>query len=80
MLQLALNSVRPAADPAPPASGPVAAAAVPATGSGVRERRDWTRELQQMREMGISDAAVCEQALEATNGDVQLALNIIFNQ
>ena len=82
MLQLALNSIQPAdaasSNTAPAAAAPVSAAAPPVA-SGT-PRRDWSRELQQMRDMGISDEAVCIQALEATNGNVQMALNIIFNQ
>lgn len=36
-------------------------------------------QLAQMRELGISDEIVAIQALEATNGDVQAAINIIFS-
>lgn len=43
-------------------------------------QRDWTRELQQIRELGFLNDAVSIQALEATSGDLQLALDIIFNQ
>lgn len=35
-------------------------------------------QLQQLRDMGITDDALSLQALSATNGDVQAALNIIF--
>ncbi|OTF72989.1 hypothetical protein BLA29_004787 [Euroglyphus maynei] len=36
-------------------------------------------QLRQMRELGITDDIVAIQALEATNGDVQAAINIIFS-
>lgn len=36
-------------------------------------------QLAQMRELGITDEIVAIQALEATNGDVQAAINIIFS-
>lgn len=39
----------------------------------------WAPQLVQMRELGIDDDIVAIQALEATNGDVQAALNIIFS-
>lgn len=33
-----------------------------------------------MREMGIPDEDLSRQALQATNGDVQAAVNLIFAQ
>lgn len=36
--------------------------------------------LQLMREMGILDEDLSRQALQATNGDVQAAVNLIFAQ
>lgn len=39
----------------------------------------WAPQLRQMRELGITDDIVAIQALEATNGDVQAAINIIFS-
>lgn len=39
--------------------------------------RNWDREIAQMREMGIEDEALCRHALEATNGDIQAAIDII---
>ena len=36
--------------------------------------------LQLMREMGIPDEDLSRQALQATNGDVQAAVNLIFAQ
>lgn len=36
--------------------------------------------LQLMREMGIPDEELSRQALQATNGDVQAAVNLIFAQ
>ncbi len=41
--------------------------------------RNWSTQLQQMRDLGINDEIVAIQALEATNGDVQAALNLIFS-
>lgn len=86
MLQLALNSIQPADASAPssassaPVSNVVPAAAAATQAPAGNQRRDWSRELRQMRDMGITDEAICIQALEAVNGDVQMALNIIFNQ
>lgn len=34
--------------------------------------------LQQLREMGITDENVARQALAATGGDIQLAIDLIF--
>ena len=36
--------------------------------------------LQQLREMGITDEAVARQALIAAGGDIQGALEIIFGE
>lgn len=41
-------------------------------------RRDWSRELEQMREMGLTDERLCIEALEATSGNVDAAVNLIF--
>lgn len=38
----------------------------------------WAPQLTQLRELGITDDIVAIQALEATNGDIQAAINIIF--
>lgn len=49
-------------------------------GPSVSERMNlWAKQLQQMRDMGITDQIVAIQALEATNGDVQAAVNIIYS-
>ncbi|XP_052280464.1 ubiquitin-like protein 7 isoform X1 [Dreissena polymorpha] len=37
-----------------------------------------TSQLQQMQEMGITDENVARQALQATNGDLQAAIDLIF--
>ncbi|XP_052793688.1 ubiquitin-like protein 7 [Mya arenaria] len=37
-----------------------------------------TGQIQQMREMGITDENVARQALQATNGDLQAAIDLIF--
>lgn len=42
-------------------------------------RPDISQQLQQMRDLGINDVNLCMQALYATNGDVQAAVNLIFN-
>ncbi|XP_063223401.1 ubiquitin-like protein 7 [Bacillus rossius redtenbacheri] len=49
------------------------AAAVRPAGEG------WAVHLQQMRELGLTDDAVNIQALEATGGDVQAAINLVFS-
>lgn len=41
--------------------------------------RNWTAQLQQMRDLGIHDDAAAIQALEIANGDVQQAVNLIFS-
>ena len=37
------------------------------------------QQVEQMREMGITDENVARQALLATNGDMQAAINLIFS-
>src|SRR6218665_3673647 len=37
-------------------------------------------QLQAMRELGITDEIVAIQALEAANGDLEIAINIIFSE
>ena len=41
--------------------------------------RQWATQLQQLRDLGINDDIIALQALEATSGDVQAAINIIFS-
>lgn len=41
--------------------------------------RNWSTQLQQLRDLGINDEIVAIQALEATNGNVQSAIDIIFS-
>lgn len=41
--------------------------------------RNFASQLQQMRDLGITEEAIALQALEATNGDVQAAVNLIFS-
>jgi hypothetical protein len=73
MLQAALGFVNPSSTPAVPPSRSQAVPTAPPTS------RDWSAELRQMRELGITDELQCIQALEATNGNVEQALDIIFN-
>lgn len=40
--------------------------------------RNWTQQLNTMRDLGLSNDAICIQALEASNGDVQEAINLYF--
>nr|CAD7433444.1 unnamed protein product [Timema monikensis] len=40
---------------------------------------DWQTQLQQMRELGLTDDAVNTQALRATAGDVQSAIELVFS-
>ena len=37
------------------------------------------QQVEQMREMGITDENVARQALMATNGDLQAAIDLIFS-
>ncbi|CAG2059524.1 unnamed protein product, partial [Timema podura] len=39
----------------------------------------WQTQLQQMRELGLTDDAVNTQALQATGGDVQSAIELVFS-
>ncbi|KAL1454253.1 hypothetical protein WDU94_010526 [Cyamophila willieti] len=39
----------------------------------------YASQIQQMREMGLSDELVMVQALQLTNGDVSAALNLVFS-
>ncbi|RWS03150.1 ubiquitin-like protein 7 [Dinothrombium tinctorium] len=41
-------------------------------------RVDWSEQIRQLNDLGIHDDALIIQALEASNGDVQAAINIIF--
>ena len=41
-------------------------------------REQFDRYLPQMRELGITDDSLSLRALQATNGDVQAAVNLIF--
>lgn len=60
-----------------PASAPAPAQA-PAP-AAPRPSRDWSAELQQMREMGLVNESLCIDALEATNGNVALAIDLILS-
>ncbi|XP_053405733.1 ubiquitin-like protein 7 isoform X2 [Mercenaria mercenaria] len=42
------------------------------------QRDSLSSQVQQMREMGITDENVARQALQATNGDLQAALDLLF--
>ncbi|UYV68233.1 UBL7 [Cordylochernes scorpioides] len=78
--------------PAPPGSTPITAemfsqamqnalgaVGTPSLQVGSPPAQTYTGQLQQMREMGITDEAVSVQALEATGGDVNAAIDFIFN-
>ena len=41
-------------------------------------RAQFDRHLPQMRELGIADDSLSLRALQATNGDIQAAVNLIF--
>ncbi|XP_074600787.1 ubiquitin-like protein 7 [Brevipalpus obovatus] len=51
----------------------------PTQSAPTESRPDLSQQLQQMRDLGINDVNLCMQALYATNGDVQAAVNLIFN-
>lgn len=70
-------------------SAPTPATATPSSSSssGNRDRRNaeemqlreqFGRHLLQMRELGITDDGLSLRALQATNGDVQAAVNLVF--
>jgi hypothetical protein len=42
-------------------------------------REKYANELQQIKDMGLSDEEVILQVLQQTNGNVPLALEILFN-
>lgn len=77
MLQSALQAVTAnlQSQPTQPNVQPPVAPPAPAPS---RPPRDWSRELEQMREMGLTDERLCIQALEATSGNVDAAVNLIF--
>ncbi len=60
-------------------SQPSTSAPTTSTSSTGARIRGWATQLQQMRDLGINDEIVAIQALEATDGDVQAAINIIFS-
>ena len=85
-LQSAPSPVAPAVSPQPAAPPSPVPAAQPQAASSQQGQRTiaqtligWAPQVRQIRELGISDDIVIIQALEATNGDVQAALNIIFS-
>lgn len=86
MLQQALSTV---SSPQEPSSQPTVAAPVPRPILGVRPGvspvrnptrpiRNWSNELARLRELGITDETYSIQVLEATDGDVEAAVNIIL--
>lgn len=44
------------------------------------QRASFDSQVQQLREMGITDEHAARQALQATNGDVQAALDLLFGE
>lgn len=44
----------------------------------VQLREQFSRHLPQMRELGITDDSLSLRALQATNGDVEAAVNLIY--
>lgn len=77
-VQTALGSLAPppnASAAAPPASSPAGAAPAEVTDPAVT----YQNQLQQLRDMGIANDATCLQALVATGGDVQAALELLFS-
>jgi len=58
-------------EPVPPAAGGGSIGQTPMC-------RDWGEALAQMRGLGLNDEALCVQALEATDGDLEAAIEIIF--
>ncbi|CAG2180462.1 unnamed protein product [Oppiella nova] len=62
-----------------PTSEPSLPSTSSSTGSVAARLRGWASQLQQLRDLGINDEIVAIQALEATDGDVQAAINIIFS-
>jgi len=60
-------------------SGSQASTSAPMSGSIQQQTPGATEaQLQQLRDMGITDEAVARRALEMTGGDIQLALEFIF--
>ncbi|KAH8027201.1 hypothetical protein HPB51_003643 [Rhipicephalus microplus] len=57
------------------ASSPAGAAPAEVTDPAVT----YQNQLQQLRDMGIANDATCLQALVATGGDVQAALELLFS-
>lgn len=56
-------------------SGPSSA---PLRSEDARLREQFDRFLPQMRELGITDDSLSLRALQATNGDIEAALNLIY--
>lgn len=77
MLESALSSLNPPQRtvPTPASSSTTPARSLPTN----TPQRDWSVQMQQIREVtGIEDEDLRRNALDATNGDVQAALNIIL--
>jgi len=64
MLQMALNTAGLASTPQQPTSAPPS--------------RDWSSELRQMRDMGLTNEVICIRALEMTAGNIEQAVEIYF--
>lgn len=60
-------------------SGTANSGSTSSSSSSSSTTRNWTAQLQQMRDLGILDDAAAIQALEIANGDVQQAVNLIFS-
>lgn len=69
----------PSATNQPSASTPATSQTSGQTSNQTRRlSRDWTQQLATMRELGLFNDAICIQALEACNGNVQEAINLYF--
>lgn len=81
MLTSALNTLSqtPSAAATPVTSRPPSLPATPTVEARpVPAARDWSREIEQIRNMGIADEALIRHTLEATDGNIQLALDLIL--
>lgn len=52
--------------------------AFPARQEEAQLREQFSRHLPQMRELGITDDSLSLRALQATNGDVEAAVNLVY--
>uniref|UniRef100_A0A8D8VGC0 Ubiquitin-like protein 7 n=2 Tax=Cacopsylla melanoneura TaxID=428564 RepID=A0A8D8VGC0_9HEMI len=81
MMQIMSNLSTPGTATASSSSAPSTSVTSPTANvsPGVNLIEQYASQIQQMRDMGLSDELVMVQALQLTNGDVSAAVNLVFS-